>query len=71
LPARGDRSALKVVSGERRRSERQARALGNRARRTAMVKVIFLLKFRKDLDPDEVSRWWRTDHGARRRGPGV
>lgn len=29
-----------------------------------MVKVIFLLKFRKDLDPEEVRRWWRTDHGA-------
>ena len=29
-----------------------------------MVKVIFLLKFRRDLDPEEVRRWWRTDHGA-------
>jgi uncharacterized protein (TIGR02118 family) len=29
-----------------------------------MVKVIFLMKFRRDLDPDEVRRWWREDHGA-------
>ena len=29
-----------------------------------MVKVIFLLKFRRDLDPEEVRRWWRSDHGA-------
>ena len=29
-----------------------------------MVKVIFLLKFRPDLDPEAVRRWWRTDHGA-------
>ena len=29
-----------------------------------MVKVIFLMRFRKDLDPDEVRRWWRNDHGA-------
>ena len=29
-----------------------------------MVKVIFLMKSRKDLDPDEVRRWWRNDHGA-------
>ena len=29
-----------------------------------MVKVIFLMKFREDLDPEEVRRWWRNDHGA-------
>jgi uncharacterized protein (TIGR02118 family) len=29
-----------------------------------VVKVIFLLKFRRDLDPDEVRRWWRSEHGA-------
>jgi uncharacterized protein (TIGR02118 family) len=29
-----------------------------------MVKVIFLLKFRPDMDPEEVRRWWRNDHGA-------
>src|SRR6266516_4873446 len=29
-----------------------------------MVKVIFLLKFRPDLDKEEVRRWWRTEHGA-------
>jgi uncharacterized protein (TIGR02118 family) len=29
-----------------------------------VVKVIFLLSFRRDLDREEVSRWWRTDHGA-------
>jgi uncharacterized protein (TIGR02118 family) len=29
-----------------------------------MVKVIFLMKFRDDLDPEEVRRWWRNDHGA-------
>jgi uncharacterized protein (TIGR02118 family) len=29
-----------------------------------MVKVIFLLTFRRDLDREEVSKWWRTDHGA-------
>ncbi len=29
-----------------------------------MVKVVFLLKFLPDKDPAEVSRWWRTDHGA-------
>ena len=29
-----------------------------------MVKVIFLLTFRRDLDREAVSRWWRTDHGA-------
>ena len=29
-----------------------------------MLKVIFLLKFRADKDPDEVRRWWLNDHGA-------
>jgi uncharacterized protein (TIGR02118 family) len=29
-----------------------------------MVKVIFLMKFRKDLDPEDVRNWWRNDHGA-------
>jgi hypothetical protein len=29
-----------------------------------VVKVMFLLKFRRDLDPEEVRRWWRSDHGA-------
>ena len=28
-----------------------------------MVKVIFLLKFREDMDPEDVRRWWRTEHG--------
>ena len=30
----------------------------------AMIKVIFLLKFRPDKDPEEVRRWWREDHAA-------
>ena len=29
-----------------------------------MLKVIFLLKFRPDRDPEEVRRWWRSEHGA-------
>jgi len=29
-----------------------------------VIKVIFLLKFRQDLDKDEVRRWWRGEHGA-------
>jgi uncharacterized protein (TIGR02118 family) len=29
-----------------------------------MIKVIFLMKFRRDLDPDDVRRWWLNDHGA-------
>jgi uncharacterized protein (TIGR02118 family) len=29
-----------------------------------MLKVIFLFKFRSDLDPEEVRRWWLNDHGA-------
>ncbi len=29
-----------------------------------MIKVIFLLKFREDKDPEEVREWWRTSHGA-------
>jgi uncharacterized protein (TIGR02118 family) len=29
-----------------------------------MLKVIFLLKFRSDLDPADVRRWWRHEHGA-------
>ncbi len=28
-----------------------------------MLKVCWLLTFRADLDPDDVRRWWRTDHG--------
>lgn len=29
-----------------------------------MIKVIFLLKFRSDLDKADVRRWWLNDHGA-------
>lgn len=29
-----------------------------------MVKVIFLLTFRSDLEREAVSNWWSTDHGA-------
>jgi uncharacterized protein (TIGR02118 family) len=29
-----------------------------------MIKVIFLMKFRRDLDPEAVRRWWLNDHGA-------
>jgi uncharacterized protein (TIGR02118 family) len=29
-----------------------------------MVKVIFLMKFRADRDPEDVRRWWLNDHGA-------
>ena len=29
-----------------------------------MLKAIFLLRFRPDLDHDDVRRWWRTSHGA-------
>jgi uncharacterized protein (TIGR02118 family) len=29
-----------------------------------VIKVIFLLKFRDDLDKDEVRRWWRGPHGT-------
>jgi uncharacterized protein (TIGR02118 family) len=29
-----------------------------------MVKVIWLLRFREDMDPEDVRKWWRTDHGA-------
>ena len=29
-----------------------------------MVKVIFLMKFRRDIDRDAVRRWWLNDHGA-------
>jgi uncharacterized protein (TIGR02118 family) len=29
-----------------------------------MLKVVWLLNFRSDMDPDEVRRWWREDHAA-------
>jgi uncharacterized protein (TIGR02118 family) len=29
-----------------------------------MLKVIFLLKFRRDMDPEDVRRWWLNEHGA-------
>lgn len=29
-----------------------------------MFKVVWLLKFNPELDPEEARRWWRTDHGA-------
>jgi uncharacterized protein (TIGR02118 family) len=29
-----------------------------------MIKVIFLLKFRADLDKEAVRRWWLSEHGA-------
>jgi uncharacterized protein (TIGR02118 family) len=29
-----------------------------------MVKVVWLLRFREDMDPEDVRKWWRTDHGA-------
>lgn len=28
-----------------------------------MLKTIWILTFREDLDPDDVRRWWRTSHG--------
>jgi uncharacterized protein (TIGR02118 family) len=28
-----------------------------------MIKVIFLLKFRGDRDPEDVRRWWLNEHG--------
>ena len=28
-----------------------------------MLKVIFLFKFRQDLDKAAVRQWWLTDHG--------
>ncbi len=27
-----------------------------------MFKVIWLVKFRKDMDPADVRKWWRYDH---------
>ena len=37
-----------------------------------MFKVVFLHKFRPDLDPHEVRLWWRTHHGALAlKAPGV
>jgi len=29
-----------------------------------MIKVIFLLRFRSDLDKEAVRRWWLNEHGA-------
>lgn len=29
-----------------------------------MIKLIGLLTFRSDLDPDWVREWWKTEHGA-------
>ena len=29
-----------------------------------MIKTVWILTFREDKDREEVSRWWRTDHGA-------
>jgi uncharacterized protein (TIGR02118 family) len=29
-----------------------------------MIKTVWILTFRADKDREEVSRWWRTDHGA-------
>jgi uncharacterized protein (TIGR02118 family) len=33
------------------------------SRDVAVFKVIWLVKFRKDMDRDEVLRWWRGHHG--------
>ncbi len=29
-----------------------------------MIKVIFLFRFRRDMDPERVRDWWRNEHGA-------
>jgi uncharacterized protein (TIGR02118 family) len=29
-----------------------------------MVKVMFLLRFRPDRDPEAVREWWKSEHGA-------
>jgi uncharacterized protein (TIGR02118 family) len=30
----------------------------------AMIKVIFLFRFRSDMEKEDVRRWWLNDHGA-------